>query len=311
VVIPTYNRAGVLDAAIRTVLAQTYESVEIIVVDDGSTDDTSTVISNYDDRIRYHRFDENRGANAARNKGIELATGEFIAFLDTDDRWEPEKLERQVTAFRNASSQCGLVYTGIERQDREGNFLDQRISPTVSNPSRRLLLGNFVGTFSAILVSQSVFSEIGRLDETLPSWQDWEFYIRVADRFQFVLVSDYLTVKRDGRTDQISGNIDNLLSETYPKFRTIISDRSAEYGSLFQRRARAMLNREVADAALLNGHANIARRYLLLAVIQYPIDPRLLLYFGVSLCGVRTYNTILQIRSYVRANWSPEAGRDI
>jgi glycosyltransferase involved in cell wall biosynthesis len=301
VVIPTYNRSGVLSDAIDTVLAQTYDPIEIIVVDDGSTDGTSDVLEQYSDCIRDHQFDKNRGANAARNKGIDLATGEFIGFLDTDDRWDREKISRQVTAFRKAGSQCGLVHTAIERRDTKGNFVDRRMPPNAQNPSKRLLLGNYVGTFSCILVRKDVFEAVGVLDESLPSWQDWEFYLRVADQFQFTLVADYLTTKRDGRPDQISSNINTTLNETYPEFRTIISARSASYSRLFQRRAMAMLSREVADGALLNGHSSIARQFLFSAVVQYPLDPRLVLYFLVSLGGIRVYNTILWIRSHLRS----------
>jgi glycosyltransferase involved in cell wall biosynthesis len=113
VVIPTYNRAETVRGAIESVLAQTFSDLEVIVVDDGSSDDTGQVLSGaYGDRIRYYA-QTNQGASVARNKGIEQARGEWIAFLDSDDLWEKEKLEQQLQVLERFGSQCGGCYTDV------------------------------------------------------------------------------------------------------------------------------------------------------------------------------------------------------
>lgn len=299
VVIPTYNRASDLPGAIDSVLAQTYDPIEIVVIDDGSTDQTSEVVSTYETDIKYHRFEQNQGANAARNMGIELADGKYVAFLDTDDRWKRKKIERQVAAFAESGPECGLVHTGIERRDREGEQIDRRIPSDPENPRRRLLLGNFVGTYSCVLLKTTVFEAVGTPDESLPSWQDWEFYLRVADEYEFSLIPEPLTVKRAGSDDQISRNIDPLLNETYPRFRSIIYTRATEFGKLFRRRAMAMLNKEVGDACLMNDRRSDARKFLRAALLQYPFEPKFYIYYFVSLGGSTGYRYAGKVKKIV------------
>lgn len=301
VVIPTYNRADVLGSAIDSALDQTYDDLEVIVVDDGSTDDTSDVVDRYGANVRYHKFDENRGANAARNAGIDIATGEYIAFLDADDRWKSEKIARQVARFHEMGPECGLVHTGIERRKFDGDIIDRRIPPEPTDPERRLLFGNFVGTYSCILVRSVVFDTVGTPDEDLPSWQDWEFYLRVADEFEFALVPEPLTVKRVGRDDQISRNIGPLIDETYPTFESIITKRTEKYGTITSRRALAMLDKEVADAALMNGNCRQARQFLVDSLVLYPFDVKSLVLLMLSFGGDYAYQTALRTKSAIES----------
>lgn len=117
VVIPTYNRAEFLPRAVESVLRQTVDDFELIVVDDASTDDTEAVVERFDDpRVEYVRHGTNRGGSAARNTGIERSSGEYIAFLDSDDEWYPRKLERQVEELRSRSDEWVATYCGFERR---------------------------------------------------------------------------------------------------------------------------------------------------------------------------------------------------
>lgn len=114
VIIPTYNRAHLLGRAIQSVLAQTYEDFEIIVVDDASTDVTEQVVKSFaDDRINYIRHQKNKGGSSARNTGIKAAKGEFIAFLDSDDEWVPKKLEKEINRLQTLSNEVGVFYGGF------------------------------------------------------------------------------------------------------------------------------------------------------------------------------------------------------
>jgi glycosyltransferase involved in cell wall biosynthesis len=116
VIIPTYNRAGLLKRAIQSVLNQIYQDFEIIIVDDASTDNTENVIESFKEhRIRYIKHESNKGAAVARNTGIKFANENYIAFQDSDDEWLPEKLEKQMEIIEHASPRVGVVYTGYRR----------------------------------------------------------------------------------------------------------------------------------------------------------------------------------------------------
>ena len=120
VIIPAYNSADFIDEALKSVFDQTYKDLEIIVVDDGSTDDTRAVLEKYGDRVNYH-YQDNNGPASARNRGIKLARGKYIAFLDADDLWLPTKLEKQVALFKNREN-LGFVTTGVCSFDENGDY---------------------------------------------------------------------------------------------------------------------------------------------------------------------------------------------
>ena len=114
IIIPTYNRSRLIARAVKNVLNQTYQDFELIIVDDGSTDGTREVVAGFsDERIRYVQHDKNRGEAAARNTGIKVARGEYIASHDSDDEWLHEKLAKQIRAFENCSPEIGVVYTAL------------------------------------------------------------------------------------------------------------------------------------------------------------------------------------------------------
>jgi len=177
VIIPTYNRAHVLARAIQSVLNQTYQDFEIIVVDDGSTDNTEEVIKSFNDpRIRYIRHEENKGAAAARNTGIKAAKGEFIAFQDSDDEWLPKKLEKQMEAFDNASPKVGVVYTGF--WSIEGNVKRYSLNKEIVHKEGDI----------------HCFKKAGMFDERLHRLIDWELWIRVSKYFDFKFIDEPLGI---------------------------------------------------------------------------------------------------------------------
>lgn len=211
VLLPTYNRADILPRAIESVLAQTFRDFELLVVDDGSTDDTEEIVESYDDdRIRYVRLEKNRGSAPARNVGIERSRGEFVAFQDSDDEWKARKLEKQV---RRAESnpEAGVVYTGFRRisGDVEQYVPDPAVGRRTGDLSQQLLKYNLID-ISTSLVRSEYLTRVGGLDERMPLLQDWDLWIRISEHTKFELVDEPL-VNVHLQADSMSNDHDALI----------------------------------------------------------------------------------------------------
>jgi beta-1,4-mannosyltransferase len=182
VVVPVYNRPAKVRRAIESVLSQTYQEFEIVVVDDGSTDDTAHAVrAIVDPRIRCIRHETRRGGSAARNTGIRASAGEFIAFLDSDDEWLPSKLESQIAVFERSARDVGLVYTGAVLQFAQR---EQQVFPKYrGHIVNRLLAENVVGSTSVGMVRRDVLLRVGGFDEALPAKQDADLWLRIAEHY--------------------------------------------------------------------------------------------------------------------------------
>ena len=159
VILPSYNRAHLIERAIQSVLEQTYYDLELIIVDDGSSDNTEAVVRKLrDGRIRYVKHEIKSGANAARNTGIRVARGIFLAFQDSDDYWLPHKLEEQMRVFSSAPENVGVVYTGFWRiEGEERTYIpSNEIKNKNGDVHKGLLAGNFVTT-QAVLIKRECF----------------------------------------------------------------------------------------------------------------------------------------------------------
>lgn len=219
VIVPTYNRAHLLPRSLQSVLRQTFAHFELIVVDDGSSDDTRDVVQRMDDpRIRYIRLPENRGVAAARNQGIRAYKGDFIAFLDSDDEWLPDKMRSQVELFRSRPDTVGLVYTGVETVDGRGG---RRLHiPSLRGTIRHeLLLQNVIhGGGSNVMLRRSVVEAVGEFDEEMAAIEDYDYWVRVAWRFDVDFVPEPLLRYHDpiGSENRKSLDIqDNLSARAY------------------------------------------------------------------------------------------------
>ncbi|NPB08718.1 MAG: glycosyltransferase [Thermodesulfobacteria bacterium] len=201
VIIPTFNRAKFLKEAVQSVLDQDYRPLELIVVDDGSTDETARLLTSYP--LRLVRRAENRGVASARNAGLRHARGEFVAFLDSDDLWLPEKIRRQVEFFL-AHPEAVAVQTEeiwIRRGRRvnprkrhrkpSGFFFDRALELCLVSPS-------------GIMLRREVLEEIGPFDEEFPVCEDYELWLRLLARYPVHLLPEPLVVKRGGHEDQLS-----------------------------------------------------------------------------------------------------------
>jgi glycosyltransferase involved in cell wall biosynthesis len=193
IIIPTYNYGRFLRDAIDSVLAQTYRPMEIIVVDDGSTDDTPQILAEYGERIRVIHQD-NRGVGAARNTGIAAANGDYLAFLDSDDIMKPQLLEHEIARFI-ADPGLGLVHCAVELVDRDEKLLSlsrNGMEGWVATELLRLDREVITAPGSSIMVPKRVAEEIGGYDETLQPSEDWDFCYRLAIRYRIGYVREPL-----------------------------------------------------------------------------------------------------------------------
>ena len=200
VVIPTYNSAHFLGAAIQSVLAQSYGDFELIVVDDGSRDDTPRVVASFGSRVRYLR-QENAGVAAARNRGIAESSGRYVAFLDADDTWMPSKLQRQRDALE-AEPTRRLCYSAFVLVDEELTPIEVRRSLRHGSALEDLLLrGNVVGSICTVMCERALIDEVGGLDPMLSQCADWDLWIRIAARTEFIYLDEPLaTYRQHGRS---------------------------------------------------------------------------------------------------------------
>jgi glycosyltransferase involved in cell wall biosynthesis len=203
VIIPTYNRAAMVKEAAAAVLAQTYRDFELLVVDDGSTDGTREALAAFAGEIRVLPSPSRRGVSAARNLGIAATQGEWLAFLDSDDLWLPEKLARQM-AFMAAHPQFLLSQTE-ETWVRRG----VRVNPpsTHRKEGGRLFLRSLERCLvspSAVVLHRRLLEEHGGFDEDLPAAEDYDLWLRLSWRYEVGLVPEPLVIKRGGHEDQLS-----------------------------------------------------------------------------------------------------------
>jgi glycosyltransferase involved in cell wall biosynthesis len=202
VIIPTYNRESTLSRAIDSVLKQTYRNFEVIVVDDGSTDNTSRVIEKYKDRIRYYSK-LHSGVSAARNLGLEKSEGTWVSFLDSDDYWLPKKLESQMEYLRK-NPDIMIVQT-----DEYWMRNDKIVNPMKKHKKYsgwifEHCLPLCIVSPSAVLIHQKVFNDVGVFDESFPVCEDYDLWLRVSLKYKIALIPEKLVVKTGGHSDQLS-----------------------------------------------------------------------------------------------------------
>lgn len=211
VVIPSFNYGRYIAEAIESVLGQNHQALEVIVVDDGSTDDTAVVVRAFGDQVRYIR-QENAGVCAARNRGVAESTGDLIAFLDADDTWEPTKLEKQVAKFME-DPEIGLVHCGMREFDSEtGETIRLHLNGGEEGVAENLLLWQepvVVGPGGTIMVSRKAFEEVGGFDTRMKCGEDWDFCYRVARKYKVGFVPEPLVNYRShGAAAHL--NVDNM-----------------------------------------------------------------------------------------------------
>lgn len=213
VIITTYQRANLVSQAIESVLAQTYTDYEIIVVNDGSTDNTREVLARFGDKITViHQ--ENKGLSVARNTGIMAAAARYIAFLDDDDLWIPNKLEKQI-AFLESHPHIGLISSNTFFFDEFG-ILDDTWIQTFPTPPVQNCLTLFVRNFMPVLtviVRKKCLDEVGLFDETMRSCEDYDLWLRIAEKWSIHFMSEPLGQCRKS-ANSMSTNQERMLLST-------------------------------------------------------------------------------------------------
>jgi len=202
VIIPVYNRPAFVQEAIQSVLDQSWSNIEIIVVNDGSTDDTPLVLESFGDKIRIiHQ--ENKGVSAARNTGINHSESKWIAFLDSDDIWLPEKLRLQMQFFENHPDAkiCQTeeiwikngrrLYPKKKHKKKSGMIFEHCLPLCIVSPS-------------AVMIHQDMFNLVGTFDESLPACEDYDLWLRISCQYPIYLLDQPLIIKRGGHEDQLS-----------------------------------------------------------------------------------------------------------
>jgi glycosyltransferase involved in cell wall biosynthesis len=301
VVIPTHNRASFLRAAINSVLNQTFQDFEILIVDDASKDQTPELIRSFmDPRIKYIRHHTNKGQGVTRNDGIRRTSGEFIALLDDDDEWLPHKLEKQVRLLESSPSDVGLIYTGLYTMDASNKQVLNVVSPEQRGYAlEQLWLRNFIGTCSSVLIRRIVFDKVELFDEKLAAKADYDLWIRIAEEFAIDYIREPLVLFRTLHENRISTNCASVIQGMEAQL--------AKHGRSFARNNRCYgyYHFILGLNYCLAGNLTVGRRAFVRAIRLYPFSIRPYYYLFLSLIGmdtVRKWKELRQTRGLLHSN---------
>jgi len=307
VVVPTYDRADVLPRAIDSALAQCVDGLEVVVVDDGSTDHTSDVVAGYDETAVRYVAQANAGANAARNRGIAEARGTYVSFLDSDDELLEGHLAAVLDALRNSPSACrGAVTADVRVEDgrvqkvtRPGGDVTRPGSGRGASGAARERVGledardgNVIGGFSSTTFERGVFEEVGPLDESMPAAQDYEFFLRYLKAYDLVRVDEVLVRSHVGE-DSISVDPDRKRrgnEALLERHGDVLSD---------ERRARQRFAEGLTAAQ--SGDLVAARAALRESVRLRPTVPAYYGFLLAALAGERPFEWVYRISFRLRA----------
>jgi len=285
VVIPAYNRQDTIGRAIASVRAQTWQDLEIVIVDDGSSDATAAVAENFADvRIRVIRNERNRGASATRNTGIAAARGAYIAFLDSDDEWLPQKLEVQLERLRGAPAGTSVSCTGVVLHLIDRGIRRDYVLAECANWHRKIALGCDERPGTTLLARREVFERVGPLDEALPRFEDWDWLLRYAAvGGQIIIVPEPLANVFNTR-----GRLGELTERSAVQ---LLGKHAALFDALDpadRRRSLCDLWLQIAGTYALEGRLRDASRMALRGLSQRPVHAaRRLACYALEIVGLR------------------------
>lgn len=272
VVIPAYNAAWCVRRALDSVLAQTFRDFEVIVVDDGSTDETADVLDDYDAPVRVVSK-PNGGLSSARNAGIRAATGRYVAFLDADDWWLPEKLTRQVELMEDRSE---LVFcsTAARIEAPDDTSLGEWRCRCDARPTLEAIFvvnAHVAGSGSAVMVRRTVLARVGGFDERLRSLEDIDMWMRLAAVGGYTCIDEPLAVIHK-RPESMSGNLDVMRASAIRVMRGNRALLPPALRGAFWRRAYAGMLSDYAKWAWRDGRRSLALRDVLVGFVVAPLS---------------------------------------
>lgn len=303
VIISTHNRENLIRGAIDSCLNQSFKDLEIIVVDDGSTDNTKEVLKGYGSSICYI-YQEQRGRAEARNRGIKLARGEYIAFLDDDDLWLPQKLEKQVK-FLDANPAIGLAHTFVELVDAQNCLLKEATEKLLQLYKKAAKTGYTYATMSrscvmftsTVIVRKECFDRIGDFDPRTETFEDWDFYLRFALEYHIGTIPEPLV---RFRIHQAHSTLDEFTrGRIQTAFKHLRMLGSAGH-ILHPDRIRHNFYIHLANAYYIDGQFAVFRSYALKALKLRPLAlfvSRIGLHFAVSLIPVKVITLLRKWRN--------------
>lgn len=303
VIVPTYNRAHLIGDTLESIFAQTYRDFEIIVVDDGSTDNTLDILTEYKNKIRVFGLPhQGQAGSFARNKGIQEARGEYVAFLDSDDLWLPKKLEYQMAVVDAEDSTYAWVYSDAEAFDHKTGKLLFRQSKNhqlyEGEVLEKLFLSNFISSITPV-IHRSVFNKVGLFWPT-PKLTDWDMMLRIAADYPIKLIPDVLArfrLHRSRVTESLSGE------QAYGAGLAVIEravSRHPERLSPLKNRALTQLCLSTGRMLARDNHLMEARKMFTRAIQFTPTNPVLYSYWLGSLLGGPVLETAIKVRRRIR-----------
>lgn len=296
VIIPTHNRGGDIEKTIYSVVNQTFSPYEIIIVSDGSTDNTKEVVKIIQKKypnIYFYEYFPNRGANYARNYGVNKSKGNFIAFLDDDDEWLESKLKKQIECFIK-NPNVGLVYTGVNNIYLDDNIFYISLPKKHKNIDKEILFHNIISTTSTVCVRKDILLDVGGFDEELPALQDYDLWIRICQKYCIYGIEEPLINYYNKRklSKQISSNTVNYIEA--------IDYISRKYDKLFSKLSPSEIcKREVNNTKLLmnkemrNNNKWNAFKYAI-RIIKLSKKPNTISYIVIS---ILPYKLVLKVRA--------------
>lgn len=271
VIIPAYNAAGCVRRAVDSVLGQSFRDFELLVVDDGSTDATRAVLAEYGERLRLLAR-ENGGPAAARNHGLHQARGKYVAFLDADDHWKMEKLQRQVHLL-NTQPEIGFCSTATEVVNSAGRPAGDWPCQFSAGPLPDILFmhGTVIsGSTSGVVARLQLVNELGGFDETLRGFEDPDLWIRLAARTGYACIPETLTIVVR-TSNSVSGNLANMRRATLASFRKNRHLLPPARRGGFWRAACASALTDYAKTTYRAGNRGLALRWTLEALVRSPL----------------------------------------
>lgn len=312
VIIPTFNRANLLILAIQSVLNQTIEDFELIVVDDASTDDTQQKVACIDDlRIQYIVHQKNLGACGTRNTGLSIAQGQYIAFLDSDDEWLPNKLEKQLSLFKCVPDDVGVIYSWLQVINAQGKSVRMRKPDIRGDVEDYLIYKNLIGTPSTVMIKKKCIEPDLQFDTKLRCCEDWDMWLQISKNYRFEVIPEPLTLYRDHDDDNRGSTNHTMVTEGYLVFlKKHHQNIEAFYRqpSTLDSKNKSLYLFEIGRRLMCHGHEisradaiHAGRKYLYLAAQANALNIYLWVNYFTACCGSVFYTSSIQAENRFRS----------